>query len=138
MRKGHQLRRLVVGKDVWLWSVRHRHPPGPEQGPGRGLPECREVLSLHHGATRATVRIVFRERPGRIVAGAYLPGGSVAARERGMLNLHEPGVVRRFLDALPDGVRDAARGDGPRPSASRETELEGWPLFDALTAADHG
>ncbi|WP_310718954.1 hypothetical protein [Streptomyces lydicus] len=136
MRKDRQLRRLVVGEDVWLWSVRHRHEPGPERGPRP--PECREVLSLHHGTTRATVRIVFRERPGRILAGAYLPGGAVAARAGGMLNLHEPGVVRRFLDALPDEVRDAMRGNGPGPSASRETELDGWPLFDALTAANPG
>ncbi|MFI9358925.1 hypothetical protein ACWGLP_20475 [Streptomyces lydicus] len=137
MRKDRPLRRLVVGEDVWLWSVRHRHGPAQVQGPGPGRPECREVLSLHHGATRATVRIVFREYPGRILAGAYLPGGAVAARAGGMLNLHEPGVVRRFLDALPDEVRDAMRGNEPRPSAPRETELDGWPLFDALTAADH-
>ncbi|MEU5239892.1 hypothetical protein ACH4UR_31860 [Streptomyces lydicus] len=45
MRKDRQLRRLVVGEDVWLWSVRHRHGPEQVQGPGPGRPECRDVLS---------------------------------------------------------------------------------------------
>ncbi|MFF8786211.1 hypothetical protein [Streptomyces sp. NPDC015125] len=114
MRKDHHLRRLVIGEETWLWSVRHKHP------------ECREILSLHHDATRATVRIVFRDRPGRLVPDGLLHSGAVGARNRGVLNLHEPGVVRRIFDEL------ASQGHLPAPA--KEQELDGWPLYDALVA----
>ncbi|WP_328733184.1 hypothetical protein OHT20_38135 [Streptomyces caniferus] len=115
MRKDHQLRRLAVGEDTWLWSVRHKHPP------------CREILSLHHAATRTTLRIVFHDRPGRLVPDGVLHSGAVGDR-RGVLNLHEPGVVRRLVDELA--------AQGRLPTAPGDEELDGWPLFDALVARD--
>ncbi|MFG2827456.1 hypothetical protein ACGFWI_08335 [Streptomyces sp. NPDC048434] len=118
MRKDHQLRRLVIGEETWLWSVRHQHP------------ECREILSLHHDATRATLRIVFRARPGRLVPDGLLHSGAVAAHNGGVLNLHEPGVVRRIFDEVAS--------QGRLPTAAGEKELDGWPLFDVLVARDGG
>ncbi|MGP8296624.1 hypothetical protein ACTPOK_01345 [Streptomyces inhibens] len=115
MRKTHQPRRLVVGEETWLWSVRHRHP------------ECREILSLHHEATRATLRLVFRARPGRLVPDGLLHSGGVGDR-RGVLNLHEPGTVRRLFDEVASS--------GQLPTTSTEKELDGWPLFDALVGRD--
>ncbi|MGD3110140.1 hypothetical protein [Streptomyces sp. YGL11-2] len=115
MRKDHQLRRLTVGEECWLWSVRHRHD---------GQTPCSEVLSLRRDGTRAVLRIVFRAGPGRWVPDGLLHSGAVMDDRRRLLNLHEPGVVRRLLDA--------ARSRGRLPSAPGVTELDGWPLFDAI------
>ncbi|GGU66674.1 hypothetical protein GCM10010211_34810 [Streptomyces albospinus] len=115
MRKDHRLRRLVVGEERWLWSVRHRHD---ERTP------CREVLSLRRDGTRAALRIVFRAGPGRWVPDGLLHSGAVMDERCRVLNLHEPGTVRRLLDE--------ARSRGRLPTAPGETELDGWPLFDAI------
>ncbi|MER0477663.1 hypothetical protein ABR737_04720 [Streptomyces sp. Edi2] len=45
-----------------------------------------------------------------------------------MLNLHEPGVVRRIFDEV------AAQGHVPAPA--KEQELDGRPLYDALVARE--
>lgn len=104
----------MVGETVWLWTVRHRHP------------ECREVLSLHREGAGATLRIVFRAGPGRLVADGLWYSGSVGDGRGRLFNLHEPGVVRLFLDEA------AARG--VLPEVRGEREIDGWPLFDALQA----
>ncbi|MCT2591744.1 hypothetical protein LHJ74_17885 [Streptomyces sp. N2-109] len=115
MRNGRALRRLVAGEAHWLWSVRHRHAEC-----------CREVLSLHREGAGVTLRIVFRAGPDRLVADGLWYSGSVGDGRGGLLNLHEPGVVRRFLDeALARGAVPPVRG---------ETEIDGWPLFDALVS----
>ncbi|MGG2465938.1 hypothetical protein ACO0M4_40295 [Streptomyces sp. RGM 3693] len=116
MRKEHRPRRLVVGEQCWLWTVRHRHP------------ECREVLSLHRAGTRGTLRIVFRPGPGRFVPDGLLHSGAVMDDRRRVLNLCEPGVVRQLLDAA------VARGQ--LPTTTGVLELDGWPLFDAVVGRD--
>ncbi len=106
------MRRLVVGETTWLWSVRHKHF------------ECREILSLHHEEAGVTLRIVFRAGPDRFVAEGLWYSGSVSDGRGGLLNLHEPGVVRTLLDeAAALGAVAGVRG---------ETRIDGWPLFDAL------
>ncbi|WP_052849747.1 hypothetical protein [Streptomyces avicenniae] len=109
-------RRLVVGDTVWWWSVRHRHAP----------PHCGDVLSLRRDGTRGTLRLVFRQGPGRFGADALTPSGTVGDG-RTWLNLHLPRVVRRFLDA--------AVADGLIPTVPGPVERDGWPLFDTLAAA---
>lgn len=111
MRRDQQPRRLAVGDTTWLWSVRHRHPA------------CREVLSLHHPEPRTTLRLVFTPGPGRLIPDGCLHTGAVANTLGDVLNLREPGVVRRFLDEA------VARGVLP---SRRATEIDGRPLFDAL------
>ncbi|MFG2140797.1 hypothetical protein [Streptomyces sp. NPDC048650] len=108
MRKHHQPRRLTVGDTSWLWSVRHRHP------------DCREVLSLHREGAGATLRLVFSDA----VPGRYLWDSGGIGNTAGHLNLHEPGVVRGFLDEAAER--------GLLPSARGEIEIDGWPLFDAV------
>ncbi|MFC7933490.1 hypothetical protein [Streptomyces cinereoruber] len=118
MRRDGALRRLTVDDGtVWLWNVRRRH-----RHPG-----CRTVLGLRRAdSPRAVLRLVFREEPGRAVAGFTMGRHEVLAVGGGWLNLDEPGVVRRFLDAA------VTRGLVPTPNGVREED--GWPLFDALTA----
>lgn len=115
MGKGRRLRRLVVGDTTWLWSVRHKHHPA-----------CHEVLSLRRQGVGVTLRIVFPSGPGRYVADGLWHSGSVTNGRGDLLNLHEPGVVRRFLDEA------AARG--ALPDVPGDTQLDGWPLFDALVS----
>ncbi|MFD8984676.1 hypothetical protein [Streptomyces sp. NPDC059564] len=117
MNSDRRVRRLVVGDTVWLWALRHRHP------------DCRDVLSLHRQGVGGTLRIVFRDGPGRVVGGGFAAHcGWVALVDGGSLNLHEPGAVRRLLDEV------ASRRQ--LPVSRTETELDGWPLLEALTEAD--
>jgi len=115
MRNQRRLRRLTIGDTTWLWSVRH------------SCNECREVLSLHRQGVDATLRIVFRAGPGRFVADYFRHDGSIGDGDD-TFNLHEPGVVRRFLDAA--AARDAL------PASRGEKEIDGWPIFDALVTRD--
>ncbi|MFI1467457.1 hypothetical protein [Streptomyces wuyuanensis] len=111
MGEARRVRRLVVDGTVWFWSLRHSHRDGT----------CRDSLSLTREGTSARLSIVFRAGDGRVVSGGgYWSGGSVGAVAGGDMNLHEPGSVRKLLDAaLAAGVRAPA-------------EIDGWPLFDAL------
>ncbi|MFF7638284.1 hypothetical protein ACFZB9_34825 [Kitasatospora sp. NPDC008050] len=111
-----RLRRLVVGTVTWRWSVHHRR--GDDSG---------EVLTLHREATGGRLRIVFRPGPGRLMSDALWQTGSVGCRDSGaVLNLHEPNVVRRLLDAA------AARGALTGLAGRAEREVDGWPLFAEL------
>ncbi|MFI8398874.1 hypothetical protein ACIGG5_01315 [Streptomyces sp. NPDC085463] len=116
MRRDGAPRGLTVDDGtVWLWNVRHRHPG------------CRTVLALRRAERpHALLRLVFREAPGRAVAGFPMGRHEVLAAGGGRLNLDEPGVVRRFLDAAL--ARDLV------PAANGTREEDGWPLFDELTA----
>ncbi|MEV1006983.1 hypothetical protein [Streptomyces sp. NPDC049881] len=116
MRDHRRARRLVVGDTLWWWSVRHDHHP----------PACREKLSLRRDGTFATLCLVFPGGPGRIIADGLSPGGTVGGGSL-VLNLHRPGVARRFLDA--------ALADGLMPTARGATEHDGWALFDTFAAA---
>ncbi len=99
---------------TYVWSVRHRHSVS---GP------CQEVLSLTREGMRTRVLLLFRGGEGRFVPDGFLPSGCVAVGDAS-LNLHEPGVVRGFID-------EAAR----RGLLDRPAELNGWDLFAAVAAA---
>lgn len=111
-----QRRRRILVVDAttsYVWTVRHRH--------GDGQP-CREILTL--GRDGARIRIVFRDGEGRSSGGGgYGHSGGVSDREH-YLNLHEPGVVRAFVD-------EAAK----RELLERDGELDGWELFPAVVRA---
>lgn len=114
MRREGAPRRLTVDGTVWLWNVRHRHP------------DCRTVLSLRRAEHRhAQLRLVFRDGPGRIVAGYPFGLGDVASTGGAVLNLNKPGVVRRFLEE--------AEARGLLPTAHGVREEDAWPLYDTLT-----
>ncbi|MFC9791495.1 hypothetical protein ACFVJI_02480 [Streptomyces sp. NPDC127584] len=117
MRRDRVPRRLTVGSTVWLWTVGHHHTPG-----------CLTFLTLRRAENRhAQLRLVFRDGPGRIVAGHPFGAGDIASTGPGdILNLNEPGVARRFLDEA------AARG--LLPTAHGIHDEDGWPLYDTLTA----
>ncbi|MDR6973808.1 hypothetical protein J2X68_000477 [Streptomyces sp. 3330] len=104
-------RTLVVDETTtYVWTVRHLH--------GDGQP-CREILTLHRDGRRT--RIVFRDGEGRYSGGgAYTHSGGVGDR-RHHLNLHEPAVVRAFVDEAVE--RGLLPLDG---------ELDGWELFTAV------
>ncbi len=91
----------------YRWAVRHRHTAG---GP------CTEVLSLHRDGT--VTRIVFPD----VVVGGYTHSGLVFDRHGHTVNLHEPRVVRAFVDEL--------RRLGPVTG-----EADGWALLPAVSRA---
>ncbi|MFK4222643.1 hypothetical protein [Streptomyces sp. NPDC019890] len=122
-RKPNRPRRLVVDADtVYLWKVGHQHTPVA----GR-FRDCRTTLSLRHEGTTPRLVIAFREAAGRFIAdGYYWPPGSVGDTAQNELNLYEPGAARRLIDVA------TARGLLPAPPGT--TEVDGWPLFDAVVA----
>ncbi|MET9448290.1 hypothetical protein [Streptomyces cinerochromogenes] len=109
MRSERRLRRLVLPDGTaYRWRVRHRHADG---GP------CTEVLSLLRDGT--VTHIVF---PG-VAVGGYGHSGLVFDRHGHTVNLHEPRVVRAFVDEL--------RGRGG-PVAG---DVDGWALLPAVSRA---
>ncbi|MFF3454129.1 hypothetical protein ACFYXH_07310 [Streptomyces sp. NPDC002730] len=125
-RKLIRTRRLVVDENtVYMWSVRHKHA----RADGRS-PDCRTTLSLRREGTTARLELAFRASPGRIIAEGYWESGSVGDSERNWLNLYEPGSARRLLDE--------ATARGLLPTAAGTTEVDGWPLFDAVVAGGTG
>lgn len=125
-RKLIRTRRLVVDENtVYMWSVRHKHA----RTDGR-CPDCRTTLSLRREGTTARLELAFRAGPGRVVADGYWESGSVGDTEQNWLNLYEPGSARRLLDEAT--VR------GLLPTAAGTTEVDGWPLFDAVVANEKG
>ncbi|KOG17846.1 hypothetical protein AB0F25_16675 [Streptomyces wedmorensis] len=119
MRRESAPRRLTVDGTVWLWNVRHRHP------------DCRTVLSLRRTEhPHAQLRLVFRDGPGRIVAGYPFGLGDVASTGGAILNLNKPGVVRRFLEEA------ATRGLLPTVHGIREENA--WPLYDTVADREAG
>ncbi|MEU5535863.1 hypothetical protein [Streptomyces sp. NPDC020362] len=110
MSSERRLRRLVVDEGhEWRWTVRHRH--------AHDVP-CQEVLTLSRDGV--VVRVVFRGGPGRVVAdGGYAHSGLVVDEQGRWVNLHEPGVVRAFVDEVLG--RGCAAGD-----------VDGWELLPAV------
>lgn len=121
-RNGKKARRLVVDGDVFLWSLSHRHHA---LGDGR-YQDCCDVLELRLFKAAGRLRIAFRPGPGRFLADGLTPSGQIGAAGSGSLNLHEPGTARALLDE--------ARARGWRPASPLTEEVDGWPLFDAVTA----
>ncbi|MEU6495305.1 hypothetical protein ABZ890_33755 [Streptomyces sp. NPDC046984] len=85
-------------------------------------------MTLWRPESRAHLRLVFRPGPDRVIADGYFEEGAVVRLpDRVYLNLHEPGCVRALLDEA------LARGLFP---AAGTVEVDGWPLFDAVTPQD--
>jgi hypothetical protein len=101
--------------------VRHRH-----RADESGAAVCRELVALRRDGSRGRLLIVFEQGPGRLVPDGYLPSGAVTRAEGPGLNLYEPGAARALLDeALARGWQP----DDPAPA-----RLDGWDLFDAVSA----
>ncbi len=75
------------------------------------------------GGDEDEVLLLFPGGGGRFVPDGWLPSGCVAMKDAS-LNLHEPGVVRGFVD-------EAAR----RGLLDRSADLDGWELFRAVASA---
>ncbi|MBE1597921.1 MULTISPECIES: hypothetical protein [Streptomyces] len=119
MKKNTRLRRLVVGDTTWHWTVRQRSRVAYDH--------CHLKLSLYpQGPGRRRLVLLFSPAEDRVVSNCYFDSGAlVRLSNHTYLNLHEPGTVRRLLDA-------AAPKLDLHPSA-QEVEVDGWPYFDAIT-----
>jgi hypothetical protein len=126
VRRAKKPRRLAVGVDTYLWSVRHAHGPVTRDAAGAfvrlGDDACRETLALRPLGRAGGLRIEFRGGPGRLVPDGWLPSGTVGTDLDALLNLHEPGTVRALLDE--------ALADGWDPDHPRVAFVDGWTLFD--------
>lgn len=134
-------RRLVAGADAYRWIVRHKHTRAVDANGRPELRDCRETLLLRREGAAGRVEVVFRRGPGRLVAEALQPRGTVAQVaatdversptrwspqvDRASVNLNRPRVVRAIVDEL------AARGTDFGVSA----EVDGWSLLDAVSAS---
>ncbi|MFF6781524.1 hypothetical protein [Streptomyces sp. NPDC012510] len=131
MTKNHRVRRLVVGDTTWHWTVRqllHSRPRSTGRGPHRVAHDhCRLKLSLYPDGPRGRrLVLLFGPAENRAVSNCYFDSGDlVRLSDHTYLNLHEPGTVRRLLDA-------AAPALALHPT-SQTVELDGWPYFDAIT-----
>ncbi|MGY0060539.1 hypothetical protein ACWY4P_29030 [Streptomyces sp. LZ34] len=117
MTRSRSKRRLVVGDDTYLWSVGHTH----EGGKRPDVSTCRETLSLRLDGSRGRLLLAFHQPP------AIGPTSTVGSPDLGWLNLHEPGVVRAFLDA--------ALAQGWQPGATSGQEIDGFTLFPEVLSA---
>ncbi|MEU6085511.1 hypothetical protein ABZ865_01660 [Streptomyces sp. NPDC047085] len=108
-----RLRRLTVPDGtLYRWRVRHRH--GDDE-------PCEEVLALNRDGVR--VQIVFRGGPGRVAGSApYSHSGLVCDEHGRWVNLHEPGVVRAFVDEL-------------RRRGTEAGQVDGWELLPAVVVS---
>ncbi|NUT45612.1 MAG: hypothetical protein HOV86_37035 [Thermoactinospora sp.] len=117
VRNDRKPRRLVVGEETYIWTVRHAHDQGRD---------CRETLTLRRDGTRGRAQVVFRSGEGRVVSGGfYMPSGSVAT-DGAWLNLHLPGTVRALLDEVIAGGWD--------PVDPTTLQVDGWSLIEKVAA----
>ncbi|GAA2058794.1 hypothetical protein GCM10009839_80990 [Catenulispora yoronensis] len=120
MTRERKTRRLVVGGDVFIWSVRHKHLP--ERSTDR---ECREVLGIRRDGQRGRLEVVFAAGPGH-AAGDGCDSGQVGVVDGVWLNLHLPSVVRAVLD---EAVERGWQADDPAA-----VHVDGWGLIEAVAA----
>lgn len=117
-----RVRRLVVGGAVYGWCFAHRHDRV------RGYPGCSSTVTLWRRGGSGHLRLVFRPEHDRVIADGYFDeGAAVRLPDRACLNLYEPGSVRALLEEAVVG--------GLWPAAGT-VEVDGWPLFDAVTPLD--
>lgn len=129
MKNDRRLRRLVTDQGTWCWSVRQRLRPDYDA--------CRLVLSFFPDATgpggraRRRLSLVFRPTADRVISHCYFESGTVVRlSDRSRLNLHEPAVVRRLLDAAAPVLENRA--------GQRHVEVDGWACFDAVVDGGRG
>ncbi|MEU6265855.1 hypothetical protein [Saccharopolyspora shandongensis] len=120
VRSGKKARRLVIDDATFLWSVRHQHHVEQDQ-----RQFCREVLGIGRLGSVGRVRIAFEGGAGRLVPDGLLHSGGVGTGGS-WLNLHEPGTVRALLDE--------ALANGWDPDDPSIKQIDGWLLFDAVSA----
>ncbi|MFI6943112.1 hypothetical protein ACIBI4_27935 [Streptomyces sp. NPDC050418] len=121
MTRRRRIRRLVTDDAVYEWCFAHRHDRV------RGYDGCRSTVTLWRPGSRARLRFVFRPGPDRLIAEcSFDQGAAVRMPDRAYLNLYEPGSVRALLDEHLTHE--------PFPD-SGTTEVDAWPLFDAVTPA---
>ncbi|TDD47712.1 hypothetical protein [Saccharopolyspora elongata] len=120
VRSRKKARRLVIDDVTFLWSVRHQHHVEQDRGQ-----VCREVLAIGRAGAPGRVRIVFQGGAGRLVPDGLLHSGGVGTGGS-WLNLHEPGTVRALLDEALAGGWD--------PTDPSTEQIDGWLLFDAVSA----
>ncbi|WP_051797593.1 hypothetical protein [Streptomyces sp. NRRL S-337] len=86
---------------------------------------CCEILVLRLFKAPGRLHIHFRSGPYRLVPDGYvMPSGAVGTANGPLLNLHEPGTARAFLDE--------ALSKGWRPDDPLTEELDGWRLCDTV------
>ncbi|MEU6010499.1 hypothetical protein [Streptomyces sp. NPDC047453] len=113
---------MVVGSTMYGWCFAHRHDRV------RGYPGCSSTVTLWRPGSRTRLRLVFRPGPDRIISDSYFDEGAVVRLpDREFLNLFAPASVRALLDEA------LARELFP---ATGSVEVDGWPLFDAVTPQD--
>ncbi|WP_051452206.1 hypothetical protein [Actinospica robiniae] len=125
IRTGKKARRLLVGDEVFLWSVRHEHLANPSDSTAGRYQDCREILVLRRHGTHGRLLITFRQGAGRSVPDGIGPGGVVGTADGRHLNLNEPGAARAVLDEAE--ARGISIGDAV-------IELDGWEFYDAAVA----
>ncbi|MGW6705389.1 hypothetical protein ACWGDE_10925 [Streptomyces sp. NPDC054956] len=107
MRYGRRLRRLVVADGTtWRWNV-------------RWSPTSLTLWVNHEDTPRLRQAIAFHAAPGRLAD--HSTSGHVASHAGPWLSLHEPANVRALLDLARPQLDEPLR------------EIDGWPLYDALT-----
>lgn len=114
MKRDRRVRRLTTGRDVWYWTVRQRVRPV--------YADCRLTLALFTRQSGRRLVLVFAPCATGAVSNSYFAAGTVARLPDGTcLNLHEPGTVRRLLDA--------ARPVLEVRSSEQSLEVDGWFYF---------
>ncbi|WP_215456018.1 hypothetical protein [Streptomyces sp. ATCC 21386] len=118
MRKNTRLRRLVVDGTTWHWTVRQRSRVAYDH--------CHLKLSLYPDGPRGRrLVLLFSPAQNRAVSNCYFDSGAlVRLSDHTYLNLHEPGTVRRLLDAAAPTL--ALHPD------THTVEVNGWRYFDAV------
>lgn len=82
-----------------------------------------EILRLRREGGRGRLDILFPEITG-VADGSIAHSGGVQRAGTGVLNLHEPGVVRLYLEAALTASWD--------PADHTVQHLNGWAMFDQV------
>lgn len=114
-RNGRKARRLIVGDQTFLWSLRHEHETDESGDFANRYRDCRDVVTLRLHGTPGRALVTFRAGEGRLVSDGILPAGTVGAAAGRALNLNEPGTVGPCLTRRSHGAGTPAPR---RPSTS--------------------
>lgn len=108
VRRQGRARRLVVGAETYLWSVRHIHRPE----------RCAERLTLRRRGSHGHLRVTFEAGPGHYVPDGWLHSGAGGARGGRM-----GAVRRRARGALSRGRFVQARARGGALASGHEQRI---------------
>jgi hypothetical protein len=111
MSRNRMYRALATDEHSYLWRVWHSHGEG-----------CDEILSVRRVASSSGRALHFRPKSGFLILdGGVSASGVVGDDADRWLNLHEPGVVRAFIDVLTASEWPAAD--------LAFAHLDGWAWF---------